>query len=118
MSNIVGKIELIREISRYHPGYNAGQTRGWSWYIGGMYDKGGWNFWKMFDEASYADLRICLIELEEESNPKPIVLSEKDRIKLNTIVVLNGAITNQLEIDSMKKFGEKLHSTLLWGSHH
>jgi len=116
MSNLVGKLELIREISRYHPGYEAGRKRGWSWYVGGMRDDGGWNFWKMYDAGSYADLRLCLQELELEANPKPIILSEKDRIKANTLIVLeNGQITNELEKELLEKHVANFENNMLWG---
>lgn len=60
------KVELIREISQFHPGHEAGLKRGWSTYAGGMIDNGDWNFWKMYDDATVEELNSCLKELTDE----------------------------------------------------
>lgn len=117
MNNLVGKIEIIREISRYSPHFEAGQRRGWSWYIDGMHPSGGWNFWKMYDESTYAELRLALLEIENEGKPNFHPLAEKNRVKANTLVVYCGRPLPQLVAEPLEQSHETLTNQLLWGSH-
>jgi hypothetical protein len=41
LTNNQEKLSVIDEITEFHPGYGTGL--GWSWYVGGMQDSGGWN---------------------------------------------------------------------------
>lgn len=42
------KIEVIKEIVKFHPGLGA--DKGYSWYEGGMRDTGGWKWDVMIDK--------------------------------------------------------------------
>lgn len=107
------KIELIRKIQSYHPGYRAGTSRGWSHYTGGFVDSGDWYFWKMYDGASEQELLDCLRDLEIESAPPP-PLSVEDQAKQRNIRITKNGISNQLEDEMRQELINKLEKKLLW----
>lgn len=107
------KIELIKAITSYHPGYKAGTEREWSYYIGGMTDTGGWRYNKLLD-ASEKDLQACLDDLIKESAPPP-PLSEEDQKKLKTPVLTPYGVSNVLEQETIQKLSERMQNAILWG---
>lgn len=109
------KIQLIRKISSYHPGFEAGTRRGFSWYIGGMADDGAWDFWKMYDHASMAELEACLKELIESSKPAPPLTAEQKRKSEIMVVLPNGTITNEFQKELWEAFQKETENRMLWG---
>lgn len=62
----MNEIHLIREIITFHPVYNAGISRGLSfWQKGGFGGAGGWYLEKLI-QCSWEQLAECLCELKLE----------------------------------------------------
>lgn len=62
----MNEIELIREIIKYHPVYEAGRKRGWSgWQKGVFGGEGCWYLEKLIF-ASWEELVTCWMELKGE----------------------------------------------------
>lgn len=85
------KLELIKQITNYHPDSNAGKSRNWSYYTGGMADTGDWYFRKLID-ANITELQSCLNDLIEEwkPRPEPVYTEEEQRQRSNIILSPSG----------------------------
>ena len=112
-------IKLVKAISEHHPGQDPGQNRGWSWYVGGMADTGGWHTLKML-EATEQELQACLDELEEIANRPPKIYTEEELRLINTPTVhhlsCGGVVhSNEFEDSLWLEMARKLEKQLLWG---
>lgn len=63
MATLEEKYELVKLIENFHPGY--GTESGFSYYIGGMMDTGGW-FTRKLLEAPIEQLEALLKELVQQ----------------------------------------------------
>lgn len=114
------KIKLVKEISEFHPGYSAGKKYGFSYYVGGMADTGGWHTMKML-EAPDQQLLACLEELKEESKPVKHTYTTQELIDMNTPTthrVGNGKgiiHSNVYDDKQWKELQEKIETKLIWG---
>lgn len=84
MEDLQKKIELIRQISQFHPA--SGTDKGWSTYTGGMADSGEWFFWKMYDNASIIELQSfldLLIRQDEASRSQKPPTREQELKRIN-----------------------------------
>jgi len=109
------KLELIEKIIDFHPAYEAGTKRGWSWYVGGMKDTGEWYFRKLLT-ASIEELQQCLDELEAIKNQPDKVYTEEELIDLHTTVIISpGVWSNMYQIKLMRKIMEDQTNAMLWG---
>lgn len=69
------KLTIIDQIIKRHPA--CGVEKGWSYYVGGMTDSGGWSVRKMLD-ATIEDLQAFLDTIiAEESKPKKVYTEEE-----------------------------------------
>jgi len=114
------KIQLIKEITEFHPGYETGKKYGWSYYVGGMGDHGDWYIRKMLD-ASIEDLQKCLEEIKEEAKPFEKVYTEQELKDLNTPTIItlqngNKVYSNALQDKLWNEIVQKKETHLIWGS--
>jgi len=101
--------QLIKKITSYHPASEAGISRGWSYYIGGMADTGVWDYAKLLD-AKKRELEKCLAELEEEWKPKAVpIYTEEEKRQMKTIIPFEdgtGFITEKTRNDFKSFYSE------------
>jgi hypothetical protein len=115
MGQAEDKIGLIKKIIAFHPAYEPGRKRGWSWYVGGMRDTGDWDFRKLMD-ATEAELNQCLQELEEIENTPARVLTDEEYKDQNTVVmVAPGIWSNMYQVKLMQKLMVERENAMLWG---
>ncbi|MEK6882516.1 MAG: hypothetical protein AABY22_23040, partial [Nanoarchaeota archaeon] len=69
------KLKIIDSITDRHPGY--GIKKGWSWYHGGMEDRGDWYIDKMLI-AGTDELNAFLQEIIKQENAPKEVLTEQE----------------------------------------
>jgi hypothetical protein len=60
------RCDIIQQIVTYHPAFNAGRSRDWSYWQGGMTGRGDWYYLKLVF-ATWGELYTCLQELIKEN---------------------------------------------------
>lgn len=115
MGQAEDKTGLIKKITNFHPAYEPGRKRGWSWYVGGMKDTGEWDFRKLMD-ATDMELNDCLCELQEmENTPARLLIDEEYQDQQTPIMIGPGIWSNMHQIKLMQKFVNDREMLLLWG---
>lgn len=110
------KLELISKIREFHPAYEPGLRRGWSWYVGGMRDSGDW-YWSTLMRATEEELQECLNELEAIKNtPEPTYTDEEKEDMKQIVQVAPGIWSNMYQIKLQRKLFQEFENTMLWGS--
>lgn len=108
------KVKIIDEICSFHPA--QGVDKGWSWYVGGMKDDGGWHFRKMLD-VPIEELKAFLSELEAEKNKPARQLTEEEKELSKQIVRLpSGGWATQLFIRDWENYCKERDLRILFAS--
>jgi hypothetical protein len=107
---IIEKINLIDEIVKLHPSY--GVKKGWSWYVGGMRDDGGWYFRKMLD-VTLEELQSFLDTILAENNQPPRVYTEEELSKIGIIHKTEGGWMNEYEKEQTESFAKERERKIL-----
>lgn len=109
------KIELIKKIIEYHPASEAGLSRKWSHYTGGMTDTGDWYFRELL-EASIEELSMCLEELKQgwKPRPQPIYTEEEKKQQSNVIFLSSDIWITEFGKNAIEKFGRDIENSLFY----
>ncbi len=111
MSTIEDKIKIIDEIVKRHPAY--GVENGWSYYVGGMNDRGDWYFRKMLD-APIEELQSYLDYIISEENKPKKVYSEQELADMRIIHHYpNGTWENEHNRKTRELFENELEKSFL-----
>jgi len=116
------KVKIIDEITLRHP--SLGVDKGWSYYVGGMRDSGGWYFRKMLDvpiEELQSFLNQIIVDEETgiqkaaEEKKRIAGLSPEEKKYETELISINGFITTRKGYDDIEKHIKEMERKMFFG---
>lgn len=113
-----GKIDIIKKITSYHPGY--GTDKGYSWYVGGMRDDGGWK-WDVMVNVPEEELQKFLDYLigQQKSVEEKYKKNLEELEKISKLPEDEQALffkkRQEDHANELKIFFQRMETHLMWG---